>query len=215
MVTREENLAVYYPPLGLTTNLDGTEVAMPSALGALLAYVNNDNVAFPWFAPAGLTRGVMSGIFTSMGYLTNEDEFAVVNLNRGQQDTLYTNNINPIIFTPGRGLYINGQKTLHNQVSALDRVNVARLIVYLRFQLELLAEPFLFEINDELTRDQVKDTFDRFFADLLGLRAIFDFLVVCDETNNTPDRIDRNELWIDIAIQPAKVIEFIFIPIIF
>ena len=214
LVTSDNKVAVYYPSMGLTTNVDGTEVAMPSSLGALYAYLFNDNVAYPWIPPAGLNRGTLSGVFTSVGYLTtDEEEFTVVNLNRGQQDTLYTNNVNPIVFTPGRGLYVNGQKTLSPTTSALDRVNVSRLVVFLRYQLEILAEEFLFEINDEITRDQVKDTFDRFFGDLLGLRALFDFLVVVDETNNTPERIDANELWIDIAIQPAKAIEFIFIPI--
>ena len=213
LVTRYIYSADYYPPLGLTTNLDGKEVAVSTSLGALYAYLFNDNVAFPWFAPAGVNRGLLSGVFTSVGALNSEEEFEPQQISQGLQDVLYTNNLNPIVFSPSRGLYVNGQKTLSPTVSALDRVNVARLIVFLRFQLEILAEEFLFETNDNLTRDSVKDTFDRFLADLLGLRAIFDFLVVVDESNNTPERIDRNELWIDIAIQPAKAIEFIYIPI--
>jgi len=106
-----------------------------------------------------------------------------------------------------------GQKTLSPVASALDRINVARLIVYLRYQLDLIAKPFLFEPNDRITRDQVVDTFNRFMEDLVSKRALFDFLVVCDESNNTPARIDRNELYIDIAIQPVKAIEFIYIPL--
>lgn len=213
LVTRDSDVAVYFPPMGLTTNLDGTEVAMPSSLGAVYVYLYNDNVAYPWYPPAGLNRGTLSGVFTSTGFINDESEYQTVNMSQGLQDTLYTNNINPIVFVPGRGLYVNGQKTLHNQNSALDRVNVARLIVYLRYQLELLAEPFLFELNNKFTRDAVKQTFDRFFSDLVGLNAVYDFLIVCDDSNNTPERIDRNELWIDIAIQPQKAIEFIYIPI--
>jgi phage tail sheath protein FI len=97
--------------------------------------------------------------------------------------------------------------------SALDRVNVARLINYLNYQLDILAKPFLFEPNDKQTRDSVARTFESFFGDLVGLRAVYDFAVVCDETNNSPTRIDRNELWIDVAVKPTKAIEFIYIPL--
>ena len=136
-----------------------------------------------------------------------------MSLSEGQRDTLYSNKVNPIAFIPNRGLVVFGQKTLSPVASALDRINVARLIVYLRYQLDLIAKPFLFEPNDRITRDQVVDTFNRFMEDLVSKRALFDFLVVCDESNNTPARIDRNELYIDIAIQPVKAIEFIYIPL--
>jgi phage tail sheath protein FI len=126
---------------------------------------------------------------------------------------MYANKVNPIAFIPNRGLVVFGQKTLAPTASALDRINVARLIVYLRYQLDLIAKPFLFEPNDRITRDQVTDTFNRFLEDLTAKRALFDFLVVCDETNNTDTRIDKNELWIDIAIQPIKAVEFIYIPL--
>jgi phage tail sheath protein FI len=126
---------------------------------------------------------------------------------------LYLNKINPIAFIPNRGLIVYGQKTLNPTSTAMDRINVARLTNYLRYQLEMLAKPFLFEPNDLQTRDSVRITFERFLADLVGLRALYDFVVVCDETNNSGERIDRNELWIDVAIQPVKAIEFIYIPI--
>jgi len=109
-------------------------------------------------------------------------------------------------------LYLD-KKTLHNFDSALDRVNVARLVAYLRERFDHIARPFLFEINDQQTRDRAKLVFERFLADILSRRGIYDFAVVCDETNNTPARIDRNELYIDVAIEPAKVAEFIYIPI--
>jgi hypothetical protein len=97
--------------------------------------------------------------------------------------------------------------------SALDRVNVARLLAYLRERFDPLARPFIFEPNDLITRANVKQVFDSFLGDLLSKRAIYDFIVVCDETNNTPARIDRNELYVDVAIEPVKAAEFIYIPV--
>jgi phage tail sheath protein FI len=95
----------------------------------------------------------------------------------------------------------------------MDRINVARLVVYLRTILGRIAQPFIFEPNDTITRSQVKGAFDSVFNDLVAKRAIYDYLVVCDTSNNTPIRIDNNELYIDIAIQPVKAIEFIYIPV--
>jgi phage tail sheath protein FI len=126
---------------------------------------------------------------------------------------LYTNNINPIAFVPGEGLVAYGQKTRNPFNSAMSRINVARLVNYIRYESEKLARPFLFEPNDSQTRDNVSDAFDRFLAELVTLRGLSDFLVVCDQSNNTPARIDRNELWVDLAIVPIKAIEFIYIPI--
>ena len=106
-----------------------------------------------------------------------------------------------------------GQKTLHPSASALDRVNVARLTAYLRERFSVIARPFLFEPNDEDTRRNAKSTFDGFMSGILETRGVFDFAVVCDESNNTPARIDANEFWIDVAIEPSKSAEFIYIPI--
>ena len=204
-------VGLYYP-WGLATNVDGNEVVVPPSHIALRTYAFNDSVAFPWFAPAGFNRGLVTNA-SSVGFINSEGEYQAVILNQGQRDVLYTNNLNPIAFIPNRGLVVFGQKTLHPVDSALDRVNVARLINYLRFNFDLIAKPFLFEPNDKQTRDQVQSVFERFIGNLVSLRAIFDFAVVCDETNNTPTRIDRNELWIDVAVQPVKAIEFIYIPI--
>lgn len=204
-------VGLYYP-WGLSTNIDGTECMIPPSTMALRTLAYNDNVAYMWMAPAGMTRGVVSNA-TTTGYLTSEGEFKPVLLNQGQRDTLYVNKINPIAFIPNHGLIVYGQKTLNSISNAMDRVNVARLTNYLRYQLEWLAKPYLFEQNDAHTRDSVKVTFDRFLADLMGLRAMYDFVVVCDETNNTPERVNRSELWIDIAIAPERAVEFIYIPI--
>ena len=97
--------------------------------------------------------------------------------------------------------------------TALDRINVSRLAVYLRTQLDTIAKPFIFEPNDELTRNEIKGAVESFLLELVGQRGLFDFLVVCDSTNNTPTRIDRNELYVDIAIEPIKSVEFIYIPL--
>lgn len=203
--------AVYYP-WGLGTNLDGAEVMIPASTMALRAIAYNDKVAYPWFAPAGFNRGLVTGA-SSVGYLTAENEYQPVILNQGQRDVLYVNRINPIAYIVGRGLVVYGQKTLNPVSSALDRVNVARLICYMRYTLDILAKPFLFEQNDVTTRSNVSSTFDAFMRQLVTLRGLYDYSVICDNSNNTPERIDRNELWIDIAIKPEKAIEFIYIPI--
>ena len=210
-VSFDEYMAMYYGS-GFTSDNAGNNIVVPPSHMALRTIILNDQVAFPWFAPAGTRRGGVSNA-TSSGYINSEGEFVSVALNTGQRDTLYSNAINPITFISGAGLVVFGQKTRARNASALDRVNVARLTVYLRGQLELLAKPYLFEPNDKITRDQVKSAADALLLELVALRALYDFLVVCDESNNTPARIDRNELYLDIAIEPVKAIEFIYIPL--
>lgn len=211
LITADPYVGVYYPS-GLATNTDGTEVVVPASHMVLRTYGFNDQVAYPWFAPAGLQRGRVSNA-TSIGYVSASGEFVPVTLNEGLRSVLYQNNVNPITFIPGSGIVVYGQKTRNPFESAMDRVNVARLVNYIRERADRIARPFLFQPNDQQTRDGVLDTFDRFLAELVTLRGLQDFLVVCDTSNNTPLRIDRNELWIDIAIQPTKAIEFIYIPI--
>ena len=211
LITHSNYAALYYP-WALTTNLDGNSVLVPPSLMALRTFAYNDQVAYPWFAPAGFNRGLVSGV-SSVGYLTADNTYQWLQLSQGQRDSLYINSINPVAYMPNRGLVVYGQKTLAPIASALDRVNVARLINYLNYQLDNLAKPFLFEPNDEQTRKAVNTTFNSFMTNLVSQRALYDFAVVCDDTNNTPARIDRNELWIDVAIKPEKAIEFIYIPI--
>ena len=204
--------AVYYPS-ALSTNLDGTNVVVPPSHVALRTLAYNDQVAFPWFAPAGFQRGLVQNA-TSVGYVDpTSGEYVPVTLNEGQRDTLYLNKVNPIAQFPGRGLVVFGQKTLNPTASALDRINVARLVVYIRERLDDIVKPFLFEPNDDVTRQNAKGVVDSFLSNLVIQRGLFDFVTVCDGSNNTPARIDRNELYIDIAIQPVKAIEFIYIPI--
>jgi phage tail sheath protein FI len=169
-------------------------------------------VSNPWFAPAGTRRGGITNA-SSTGYINSEGEFVTVTLNEGQRDTLYSNAVNPITTIAGAGLVNYGQKTRARNASSLDRINVARLVVYLRSQLTLLAKPYIFEPNDKITRDEIKGAVESLLLELVGQRAIYDYLVVCDESNNTPNRIDRNELYVDVAIEPVKAIEFIYIPL--
>ena len=211
LINHSPYAGVYYP-WALATNLDGNNVFIPPSEMALRTYAYNDQVAYPWFAPAGFNRGLVTGV-ESVGYLKTDGTYQPVSLNQGQRDVLYVNSINPISFIPNRGLVIFGQKTLNPIATALDRVNVARLINYLSYNLNVLAQPFLFEPNDQQTRQSVTNTFNSFMGNLVGLRALYDYAVVCDTSNNTPARIDANELWIDIAIKPEKAIEFIYIPI--
>ena len=212
LVTRYAYSAVYYPH-GLTSDLAGNNIVVPGSHIALRTIAYNDQIAFPWFAPAGFQRGVVTNA-SSVGYVDGTSgEYKPVSLSEGERDSLYINKLNPIGNFPGRGLAVFGQKTLNANTSALDRVNVARLVVYIRERLDDIVKPFLFEPNDESTRANAKAVVDRFLSNLVTQRGLYDFVTVCDETNNTPERIDRNELHIDVAIQPVKAIEFIYIPI--
>lgn len=210
-VSFDEYMGMFYP-WGFTSDNAGNNVVVPPSHMILRTIINNDQVAYPWFAPAGVRRGGITNA-TSVGYVNGEGEFTSVALNLGQRDTLYDQKINPITFLTGTGLVNYGQKTRARAASALDRINVARLVIYLRRQLNALAKPYIFEPNDKITRDEIKAAVETLLVELVGQRALYDFLVVCDETNNTPARIDRNELWIDIAIEPVKAVEFIYIPL--
>ena len=207
----ETYAGVYYPH-GLSTDLSGNDVVIPSSAIALRTIAFSDQVSFPWFAPAGLTRGVVTNA-SKVGYVNDENEFSQVRLSNGQRDVLYTSRMNPIADLPNQGLVVYGQKTTQAFASALDRINVARLTNYMRFNLDQLSRGFLFEQNDKITRDNIRDAVERFCGELVTNRGLYDFLVVCDESNNTPARIDRNELWVDVAIQPVKAVEFIYIPL--
>lgn len=211
LITADENLAVYYP-CGVATNLDGTEVVVPPSHMLLRTYAYNDQVAYPWFAPAGLQRGVVSNA-TNVGYVDAEGEFVPVSMSEGLRDALYINNVNPIRQMLNRGPVVWGQKTRSPVSSALDRVNVARLVNYIRYQSPKIVEPYLFEQNDQITRKSAKSVMDSFMTELARLRGVYDWITVCDESNNTDARIDRNEMWIDILVKPTKTVEFIYIPV--
>ena len=211
LVSFDEYMGVYYPA-GFSSDNFGNNIVVPPSHMALRTIALSDQVSYPWFAPAGTRRGGVTNA-TATGYVNSEGEFVSVALNEGQRDTLYSNAVNPITFLNGSGLVVFGQKTRARNASSLDRINVARLTIYMRSQLNKLAKPYLFEPNDKITRDEIKAAAESLCLELVGQRALYDFLVVCDESNNTPARIDRNELYLDIAIEPVKAVEFIYIPL--
>jgi len=213
LVTFDEYLGVFYP-WGYTSDNLGNNVVVPPSHMMLRTIALSDNVSYPWFAPAGTRRGGITNA-SAVGYVdATTGEFQSVALNTGQRDTLQTAaKVNPLTFITGTGLVNYGQLTRAKNASSLDRINVARLVVYLRRQLNSLAKPYIFEPNDKITRDEIKQAAESLMLELVGQRAIYDFLVVCDTSNNTPSRIDRNELYLDIAIEPVKAVEFIYIPL--
>lgn len=204
-------VGVWYPAL-LANDLNGNSIAMPSSYGVLRMMIRNDQVSFPWFAPAGTRRGIIDNA-TRLGYLNEQSEFVSIGVRQGVRDQLYENRVNPIMQTPQTGIVAYGQKTRSADASALNRINVARLTAYMRAQLDKIVRPFLFEPNDKITRDQAKSVVESFCNNLVAKRGIYDYIVVCDDSNNTADRIDRNELYIDVAIEPVKAVEFIYIPV--
>jgi len=211
-VTRNTYLGLFYPS-GLTSDLSGNIVAVPPSHMMLRTFLRNDTVSYPWLAAAGTRRGNIDNA-TNIGYLdAATGEFITIKTRLGIRDVLYINFINPLVFFTGVGLLNYGNKTSFNSASALDRTNVARLIAYIRRQLTLATRPFVFEPNDALTRNQVAGVVQTLMVDLVAKRGIYDYLVICDESNNTPARIDRNELWIDVAVEPVKAAEFIYIPV--
>jgi hypothetical protein len=212
LVTADPYLGVFYPS-AQTTDLSGNTVVVPPSHMMLRTIVRNDDVAFPWLAPAGTRRGTVDNA-TQLGYINSTTgEFESTAIRQGLRDTLYTYNINPITFFPGSGILNYGNKTTQGATSALDRINVSRLVAFLRGRLETIGKNFVFEPNDQTTRDEIKGTIESLLNDLVAKRGIYDYLVVCDESNNTPARIDRNELYVDIAIEPVKAVEFIYIPV--
>ena len=158
----------------------------------------NDLTQFPWFSPAGNARGA----------ILNAVKLAY-NPSRIQRDELYTNRVNPVIFQPGDGIILFGDKTGFGKSSAFDRINVRRLFIFLEDAISAAARDQLFEFNDEITRTNFVNIVEPFLRDVQAKRGIFDYVVICDETNNTASVIDNNEFVADIFIKPARSINFI------
>ena len=152
----------------------------------------------PWFSPAGFNRGQFKNVIK-----------LAFNPNQAQRDTLYKAGVNPVVSFPGEGTVLFGDKTLLDKPSAFDRINVRRLFIVLEKAISRAAKASLFEFNDEFTRAQFVNLVEPFLRLVQGRRGIYDFRVVCDETNNTPEVVDRNEFIGDIYIKPAKSINFI------
>lgn len=161
-------------------------------------FANNDYVSEAWFAPAGPNRAVITGV-----------RRLAWNPNLAQRNILYKNGINPIVSLSGMGKLIYGQKTLLDKESAFNRINVRRLFMVLEKAISTASRYFLFEPNDDITRLLLINMIDPFLRDVKARRGIYDYLLVCNESNNTPERIDRGELWCDIYIKPTRAAEFI------
>jgi hypothetical protein len=212
LVTSDPYMSVFYPS-ATTNDLSGNSIVVPASHMMLRTIARSDDISFPWFAPAGTRRGLVDNV-ASIGYVNSvTGAFVNDNIRESVRDTLYTNRVNPIAFFNGSGILNYGNKTRAGTTSALDRINVARLVGYLRRQLQTIATGYVFEPNDKITRDELKQQIEQTLNDLVAKRGVYDYLVVCDDTNNTPGRIDRNELYVDVAIEPTKAAEFIFIPI--
>jgi hypothetical protein len=210
--TADPYLGVYYPS-ALSSDVKGNAVVVPPSHIMLRTFIRNDSVSFPWFAPAGVRRGLVDNA-TDIGYINKmTGEFTRNGVSQGLRDAMYQNKVNPITILPGVGLCVWGQKSRNAFASSMDRINVARLVNYIRTIFSKVGNGFLFEPNDKITRDQIKRVIEGAMNDLVAKRGIYDFLVVCDTTNNTPARIAANELYVDIAIEPMKDVEFIYIPI--
>ncbi len=210
LLTSDPYTGVFYP-WGMSTNIDGSDIMVPPSTMVLRTISMSDAASHPWFAPAGFRRGLINNA-TTVGYLDSEDEFRPVMLSPGQRDMLYINRINPIALMPSRGLVLYGQKTRAVVNTSMDRINVARLVNYLRRNLDIIVKPFIMEPNDKQTRDAVKLTVDRFLSGIVGLRGLEDYAIQVDESNNTAERVARKELWCDLAIKPVDAVEFIYVP---
>lgn len=160
--------------------------------------VRTDFVADPWFSPAGFNRGQIKNV-VKLPYSPRKTD----------RDTLYKKGVNPVVTFPGNGTVLYGDKTLLAKPSAFDRINVRRLFIVLEKSIATAAKFQLFEFNDAFTRAQFRNLVEPFLREVQGRRGITDFKVVCDETNNTPEVIDRNEFVADIYIKPARSINFI------
>ena len=175
-----------------------TWIPLCGHIAGLCAYT--DDVADPWFSPAGLNRGNLSGL-VKLGY----------NPNQVQRDELYKNRVNPVISYPGQGIVLYGDKTGQSKPSAFDRINVRRLFITIEKAIANASKFQLFELNDEFTRATFVNAVVPYLRDVQGRRGIIDFRVVCDETNNTAEVIDTNRFVADIYIKPAKSINFIYL----
>ena len=162
------------------------------------ACARTDSIADAWFSPGGFTRGQIRGA-VKLAY----------NPNQAQRDELYKSRVNPIVSFPGQGTVLFGDKTAQSKPSAFDRINVRRLFIVLEKAISTAAKFQMFEFNDEFTRAQFRNLVEPFLRDVQGRRGLTDFSVVCDDTNNTGDVIDRNEFRADIFVKPARSINFI------
>lgn len=211
--------AVWYTG-GLGTNIDGKSVWIPASSAMVRLIALNDSNANVWDAPAGFRRGIVDSMsyvaqITDVDVTTGEGILKEIILGRGDRDVLYTDgsNVNPIAKMPGKGLVVMGQKTQASGVSALNRINVVRLLAGIRRAIRKSSMDYLFQPNDDITLNNLSSSISGYLGDIMSRGGLYDFVVVADSSNNTPTRRGRNEMWIDIALKPIKSVEFIYVPI--
>ncbi len=198
---------LYHPWIKIFDQFNGGDIWVPPSGHVAAVFARTDRVAEMWFAPAGLNRGKF---ITALDVETEHT--------RGERDLLYgyNNAVNPIIKYPQRGIHIWGQRTLQRKDSALDRINVRMLLIAIKKALsgpQGLLNEYIFEPNDRITRLLVSGAINSYMADVAARRGVTAWKTVCDESNNTAIRIDRNELWIALLIKPTRAIEFIVLNI--
>ena len=192
--------ATYWPWLQTIDPDLGSQVWVPASAMIPGVYAFNDRAGEAWFAPAGLNRGGLSTVIRAERNLTN-----------GNRDTLYQENINPIATFPNTGVVVFGQKTMQKKASALDRVNVRRLLIALKNYISQIADNLVFEANTIATRNNFLAQVNPYLESVQQRQGLYAFKVVMDESNNTPDVIDRNQLIGQIYLQPTKTAEFIYL----
>ena len=192
--------ASYWPWCQILDPATGKNVWVPASTMIAGVYAFNDRVSEPWFAPAGINRGGLSTVIR-----------AEQKLNQASRDNLYQNKVNPIATFPGQGIVVYGQKTLQLKASALDRVNVRRLLIALKSYISQIANTLVFEQNTASTRNSFLSQVNPYLSSVQQRQGLYAFKVVMDDSNNTPDVIDRNQLVGQIYLQPTKTAEFIYL----
>jgi phage tail sheath protein FI len=192
--------ATYWPWLQTIDLNTGEAVWVPASTMIPGVYAFTDNSSDPWFAPAGITRGSLATVIRAERKLTS-----------GNRDDLYEANVNPIATFPGNGVVVFGQKTLQKRASALDRINVRRLLIALKSFISQVADGLVFEQNTTTTRNNFLSQVNPYLESVQQRQGLFAFKVVMDETNNTPDTVDRNELVGQIFLQPTRTAEYIIL----
>ena len=192
--------AIYWPWLKVFQPFDGKDKWLAPEIYGARQITYTDNVSDPWFAPAGFVRG----------RLTKPTDVEVI-LNQGDRDSMYSggNCLNPIVNFPQNGIAIFGQRTSQRQPTALDRINVRRMMIYIKKQILASTQRLVFEPNDPITWERVVTLIQPMLADISMRRGITQFKVICDETTNTPVRVDRNEMWCKVLIKPTKTAEMV------
>src|SRR3954466_5393149 len=192
--------ATYFPWVKVRDIGSSKDIYVPPSVIVPQAYAYNDSVAEEWFAPAGLTRGGLGGAIDTRYRLYKSD-----------RDALYQGRVNPITKFTSKGVVIFGQKTLQVANTALNRINVRRLLIALRLFIQDKSSQFVFEQNTNATRVKLKNILNPYMESVKTKQGLYAYQVVIDDTNNTSDVIDRNELQVSIKIAPTKTIEFVLL----